>query len=382
MTMELSRDQFIAWNRRDTLVSKLVDILLENHSLDETERFFAWLRVVLPQESSGIDWRRIRLKIAGAAGGASFKAKVALFFLFLADPLVVEYNVRRRDAAVPVFPRTKRPLTAHLDVATTDEFHIRVVRYMDSPTSGIWHQRTAATEHCGTFYYYEPDSVTTLRCARDAVLMAGNKIHAVYMLMQQATDTSALRAALRACHTKLADFNEPNIAAIQSPAFKQYVLALLDALARGDLDSVANHPLLQVVPWGRPRVVLLEDIDHTMRRVTPSDADTGLSVAESFGLVPTYVGYTIWSRLDSLDAALCGHARIAGYKLVVLQSEAGQLRAVSEVLDTRPRHVSFQSLVKLPISVPPDAVFDETAPAVYYPRDAYYFSHNDAEQLN
>jgi len=358
------------WHQQNKLVARLVDIMTAGHTAPEIERFFAWLRANIAENNFGaIDWKSMRDDIASAAGGDAFRANVVLFFLLVADPLVTEYQHRRPNDPRPTFPRTKRPLTAHIDVATDEEFLIRVARYMNAPTSGIWHKGGA---HCGTFYFYEPDSVTLLSCKSDAVLFAANKIHAAFLLLQRGVGRDELLGALRACHTTLAKFDEPNIAAVQSPAFKRFVLDLLDTLARGDLD-VASHPMLQLAPWGHGRAQLIEDIDHTMRRTAPSAADTGVDVAAMHDLSPLYVGYTIWSRLDQLDVPLCTHGRQAGYELIVLQAEAGRHQAVTEILDTRPRQASFDDLVRLPIASPPDAVYDATAPAIYYPRTANYF---------
>jgi hypothetical protein len=362
----VAAEQVLSWHTQGTLVPELVRIMTAGYSAAQLERFFAWLRT---NTLSNTDWRRIRRLVAGDGTSSPERLRIALalFFLLVADPLVDEYE---RQTS-PAFPRTGRPLSALLDVDAQDRFLIRVVRYMDSPTSGIWHSKTT-DQTCGTFYFYEPDSVTMLSCARGAVLFAANKIHAAHLLMQQSAEIDTLRTALRACHTILAAHNEPNIAAVQSPALKRFVLELLDAMARGN--TPATHPLLQLSYWGS-RTMLLEDIDHRLRRAAPSSADTGVQIAADYELDPAYVGYTIWSRMDSLDVPLCVAARQAGYELIVLQAEAGRRRAVSEVLDTRPRERSFQSLLRLPLAGAADAVFDATAPEIYYPRTADYFVH-------
>lgn len=367
--MATSADEVYEWNEQGVLVEKLAEIMTAGYDTAVIKQFFEWLRANVPKGLYGIDWRKMRQELVDAARSDEFRANLALFFLTVADPKASEYSPYLHNNYDPLFPRTKRPLTAHLDVADNQAFLIRVVRYMNSPTKGLWHTQTP-DQNFGTFYYYEPDSVTMISCAPSRVLFAANKIHAAYLLLQKVSDRDNLLQAFGTCYAKLVQFNEPNIAAIQSPAFKKFVLTLLDTLAHDDMASVANHPLLKLSYWGHP-VHLVEDIDHTMRRSKPCTDDWGLSCAESHRLSPTYVGYTIWSRMDPLDVPLATAAREAGYDLIVLQAEAGRRQAVSEVLDTRPREESFQSLIRLPLTVPPDALYDPTAPAVYYPRTVH-----------
>lgn len=364
-----TEEEILTWAERGDLIPRMVDIMSHTPP-SEIKQFFIMIRDRMPKYASGIDWRRLRQDLAVASDNNAFRTNMVLFSLIVDDPRTDEYDAVYTTTA-PTFPRTKRPLTAHVRVTVQEMFLLRVIRYMNSPSKGLWHKQTESYQG-GTFYYYEPDSVTMISCSQSNVLFAANKIHAAYLLLHQIRNRSHLLAALRACHEKLTAFNEPHIAAIQSPAFKQFVLSLLDALARDDMMSVRQHPLLQLSWWGRP-MHLLQDIDHTMRRANPSEDDTGLFWAKDRGLSPNYIGYTIWSKLDQLDTPLYNAAREAGYQLIVLQAEAGRRQAVTEILDTRPREESFHSLISVPITTPPDAIYNPASPAVYYPRSPESF---------
>lgn len=366
--VEIDSNKIIEWATRGQLVPFLVKVMSGRLETQELAAFFVWLRESVPQqeaESAGVNWKQMRIELAKAGSGKTFLRHLVLFCLTVADPLTSEYNTPG-DSIVPPFPRTRRPLTAHLDVAPDRKFAIRVTRYMESQQRGLWVSQGTAPQ--GTFYFYEPDSLTFLTCQATRVLFAANKIHAAYLLLRNhfGGKNELLLDGLAQARKKVEEYQLGLSTATTSPALKQFVVRLLTRLSKGDFDGMDSHPMMKLVRWG-DKVQLLEDIDHTFRRQAPSDDDFyGFTATTSDRL---YVGYTIWSRLDLLDMPLRMAGKEAGFDVIMLQAEAGRFKAVTEVFDLRPRAESFAALFNVPLESPPDAVANANAPSVWYPRN-------------
>lgn len=63
----------------------------------------------------------------------------------------------------------------------------------------------------------------------------------------------------------------------------------------------------------------------------------------NFNPEDTYELQHLYAQADFMDQSLCRLAQYFGYDTVLLQREVGKERVVSEILDTRPREVSYKS---------------------------------------
>ena len=55
------------------------------------------------------------------------------------------------------------------------------------------------------------------------------------------------------------------------------------------------------------------------------------------------MGNQLYSQFDFADQVICRLAQKLGYHTIILQREPGEKRVVTEVLDVRPRDVSYRS---------------------------------------
>jgi hypothetical protein len=204
-------------------------------------------------------------------------------------------------------------------------------------------------DYCGTFYYLEPQSDVVLTLSTPArALSATNKTQALFKLYQ-------LSPSLVMDHSSL------------KSTIKEYIQRLVDDVSlESYLRSAIKTPvsILESVP--APAKGLLKDLQTIYRELEPPSSYKERRPMLELWLV--VVWYLLGGLIESLpdietltwddgtyfeelyafedpwDQLLCELAATLNYDVVILYSMAGRYRVVAEVLDTRPRTNSIDSL--------------------------------------
>ena len=205
------------------------------------------------------------------------------------------------DSDDPIFP----PQTAiGRLIFLKQSAYIPVTRYGAGMSRGLYYDETnqddgqddelaeQGSEFCGTFYYYEPGSDVYLHCGN--LLLAPNKILACeYLNRIYNKNKKHIKhlLQLKGLQSSLRDFKVGKM--------------LADAKAQQD---------------GLP--------------YKPSGYD--------------FLKYRgdMYAQEDSLDQELCILCGYVGVEVVLLTTMTGASRVVAEVLDVRPRHMSFANLIR------------------------------------
>lgn len=170
---------------------------------------------------------------------------------------------------------------------------VPVTRYALGMSKGLYYDVDTPSEVCGTFYYQEEESTTLL--AYKTALRAFNK-----------TDAAAKLSVPRDYRT--VDIASEMAAHIDGTLPRDLMMTPLEAFAYSRHGGIDPASLSQAKHY--------------------AGAFLGLYAAE-----------------DAWDQPLCNAAREAGYDVVILEAMVGSFQIVTEVLDTRTRENSFQSLV-------------------------------------
>lgn len=169
-----------------------------------------------------------------------------------------------------------------------------VTRYAAGMSRGLFNEESDK-KFCGTFYYYEPESTTYL--AFQTRLHSFNKY------------TAALQLGIK---------SDPSI----GPKVKQYS----DGTIRSDLMLTPNEAYNIKKPiassWTQERVSALP---QTRR------------------YAGIYLG--LYASEDTFDQPLCQAGKKEGIQVITFSNMAGSHQVVSEILDTRDRMSSFESLL-------------------------------------
>lgn len=321
------------------------------------------------------------------------KAKQALLYITTqyTDPATAEYSTSSGVGAnvIPRFARTRRPITYMRMVASppVTPWRMRAIRYMDNLDKGIWISR--AGHSCGTFFYYDPDAVTFLATPNESrVLFAANKVHAFYLLAillsskgsveWQAPDGLAWRAM--GIVLDVADMigrSQPKtnkahecVAAIIQGLLHITRLPFFSHLNRAKALAAMKMPATVVDTFDHGAFPLAMQILSTFEQ--QADIYSGVTHAymatERNATTATYIGATVYAMFDQFDGMLCEMAGVSRVvDIIVLQSEPGRMRAVTELFDVRARSDAFSSLVRDDRSRP-DTSADTSNPAMWYPR--------------
>lgn len=236
--------------------------------------------------------------------------------------LEVAYNTPEYPA--PRYPLTHRPISPmkfRKDKCSHGNY-LPVVRY-ENLYYGAGETRA---RFCGTFYYYEPDSVVYLNLGR--YLVAGNKYHAFELLIVEAQ----------------------SIGLHMNIVYKQ--IDIDDDIIFSEIERI-DHLLTKT-----HNDTELDNFTNWLATIVETK-DDDLDCIESFyGLINqfyetidnAYVGKNVFGEFDFYDQALCQFGKILEYDAIILQREPGQGRAVTEILDVRSRGESYENLCHYPVA--------------------------------
>lgn len=228
---------------------------------------------------------------------------------------------------IPRYSLTGRPVAdmgyLNSKMVCSGKYYLPVIRYQ----SLYYGKRATEEKFCGTFYFFEPSSNYFLSLGK--FLVANNKIDAYRQLVKTLVES-------------------PNkLSAIDPITIK---VSLPDVALNEEKDVSKFYPF-------KDRFIATSNIVKPSRYV-PQETITPLYYDED----KKYVGKQYLGQYDSLDQPICSLAHKAGYDTVILQREPGETRTVTEILDTRPREISFQSFCQNE-----DLTFHELASKSKYP---------------
>lgn len=273
---------------------------------------------------------------------------------------------------IPRYPRTRRPKSSMLfapsicpDLTSEKSLkdnYLPVIRY-----AGLFFPEEDSKEYCGTFYYFEPDSTSYLNLGK--TLICGNKLDAVYQLSE--------------FERNLIDDLYVDIISPNELQYSRAFLALniyLDYLYKRPYDDV-SYKMLEKYDEKRPSMhgswqTLLNDLKKYKEAIHDLIATSKTIVSSESELLSMQIGHAnglfhignsnfyaiseIVGSFDPLDQYICQTARMQGYDTILIQREPGETRLVTEILDTRPRKVSYESICKTKIE--PKSISPEYQP--------------------
>jgi hypothetical protein len=301
---------------------------------------------------------------------------------------------RNREINIPRYPLTGRPIHDRPFVGThcvIGSKYLPVVRY----ESLYYGQLGSSQGYCGTYYYYEPDSNNFLNLGK--TLVAANKIDAVIKLdgypdglpyifrnnafIKSVAITSLVhvafklfyvlnrqtltdRADLRFLYSERPESNIPT----NGKSMNSYHQHIIDSFPQHSGDPQSRHfrnvitrdRLIDAIVKMMP--IWTSVISHESELSDPRyflnlsipDLPPSLTMNPMFENIDTgeYLATELVALTDRLDQYICLKAQQAGYDTILLQREPGETRAVTEILDVRDRHVSYENICKDTFEVP------------------------------
>lgn len=179
------------------------------------------------------------------------------------------------------------------------KFLIPVVRYQKGMSRGAYYRKNSTEKkYVGTFYYFEPDSEYYLEC--NTLMITSNKMTGYYILTKNSL--SSKEAALE------------NI----------------------ERNFLADPDYIIKTPEGNKKVSELGTAEQIFDKMLIGDKNV-LSWNKQ-----------MYAEEDEFDQELTQTAFDEEIGVVILISMTGKNRIVSEVLDSRPREVSFNNIFKKP----------------------------------
>lgn len=245
-------------------------------------------------------------------------------YLEKAIPTEVHYQ---RRSEWPRYPLSQRPMTymtqmcKRIGAPEPVHLYLPVLRYQS-----LYHPEVNKRSYCGTFYFFDPESIVLLDLGRTAVF--GSKFHALYVM------NNALQK-MEDCRTFLN----------QIPYSRENMIRDLMSLT-GWQDIYKLHPDMSteqffeqiMVPYYYPILRNEEDVKVIPRIETtvlyPTD-ESKYWTQETLGA----------GTHDYIDQVICRYARQLGIDTLIIQREIGEYRAVTEILDTRSD--SYSRLVRV-----------------------------------
>lgn len=208
-------------------------------------------------------------------------------------------------------------LTVPIDGQST-MLGVPITRYGDGMSKGLYYDSYDEKLHCGTFYYYEPESTTYLVAKTFRVYR--NKYEAMKELYAQFNLKADLDNPRHQLDNENVALNRRNF-----EIFKRYF---------------------------KDRQSLPADMKMTFNEYTdPYAGDEGLpDYDDAIARLPQrrrYIGVLVglYAAEDKYDQPLCKIARENGIEIIILTDMIGSHQIVIEVLDTRSRQISFSNLV-------------------------------------
>lgn len=317
----------------------------------------------------------------------------------LKDPDNEAYLSRKQNQG-PTFQYSGRPYSQMYTLSTGQHCsatsnYLPVVRY-----EGLFYGEHDETqrEYTGTFYFYEPSSCAYLDLGK--TLVAGSKYDAFKKLWSQGGDKvlrtqEQINRGVDQYMYDLNQLNDPDIVA-QYPAMYYrlhnfpvhpqsdddffFVFTGLTTDERKDFDLISG--LIESgydLPVGKIHTVVdyndVEDpndpiSDETLLTISPGVVFQKVSM-DPIGENEDgrYLGSYIVGSFDRMDVPLYYMALSLGYDTIVLQHEYGENRSVTEILDTRPRVRSFESICRVPNCY--NRVGNTVYPLIWLPQDGF-----------
>lgn len=193
---------------------------------------------------------------------------------------------------------------------------IPVTRYGLGMSRGMYHDETES-QYLGTFYYYEPESLTYLSYKTSRTYF--NKTDAIIKLCEEFNDEyDKLVVSLTLQRVKNHMDGKLPKDLMMTPF--EYTRALFE----GSLSACKKHP--------QSFSVLKENYMKKAKLASPEKHYSGVKLG-------------MYACEDILDQTLAKIARRNGIQVIVLTDMIGSYQVVSEVLDTRDREESFRSLI-------------------------------------
>ncbi len=268
------------------IIIKIVELVHEGLSWDEIA---FWTELADPLEKL----RSVRIWIYYTKGYALNGVALASSYLFLFAYPDELYSSKRPKTDMSIFRAPVR-----VDLVYRDS--IPVTRYSAGMSRGLYYSiNDDNTKYCGTFYYSEPESTTLLRF--NTSLRSFCKLTAACELM----------TTLRRQYTSI----EPELIF----RFRPQIIKLISGMYRDDMMYTAQE---------------YQDMFRTSNE----------RVSGRRMYIGGYDAVDLYSAEDSLDQRLYLMGRGAGIDVIILTNMIGSHQVVTEVLDTRDRHVSFGSL--------------------------------------
>jgi len=308
------------------------------------------------------------------------------------DPLTTEYT--EPTPATPLFRRSKRPETymylanpriRNVAVDKTvplNHWRMPVIRFMRSLERGAFYAGGSDPLACGIFFFFDPDAKTVMHEDPSKVLICANKPHAIIELIAMSDKKHRVGEedplydfGPSAWDQKTDDKKAPRTAFIWlADIFRQQSMYKVARAIQTAMKS--EKPDFTVPNFPPPWLGVVSTPDATNSRFSdwkPGDAiingevfscDHAYRIPEQGAL--KYIGDRFFGVFDVLDGMICNLAKDMGYSTVVLQSEPGRRRAVTEVYHVRNRLTAFDSIIR-DMSLPPLPVKDATQPCIWYP---------------
>ena len=223
------------------------------------------------------------------------------------------------------------PLDELITVDDVDNYYCPVVRY-GSGMSGTYYLAETEEQFCGTFYYLEPESEYLLRFGSYKVYR--NKYSA---FMDLITIPNALDNWAKSDPEKY-EFFEANRRLLENfrssfayNFIETALLPLLDKSIYKNMDDI-RQGYIEYIKDGKPlKTKFGIDIDP----------ETNIGPNEQGEMI-----YHTWlyASEDDYDQPICNLARGLDIDVIILTTMAGKTRVVTEVLDTRPRDISYKNI--------------------------------------
>lgn len=287
-------------------------------------------------------------------------------------PLISSSHVTSQTG--PIFHKLECELGNYLPIVRYEGIY-----YSEIPQSANFGNNTQPSGYCGTFYYYEPDSSRSLYLGN--VLMTANKYHAIRLLWDlnqkelQRDHYQIYQSYLLAIVERLTTFLVSFLGRVPgSNQIKQRIIEYLapHLLSESESDSESGSgPRPKSIHLNDHQIQLIDLTDRLDQFFTTviNDPQEGSQFIQfrspyrnqiisinSYLISPgngdqEYQGNRIFAILDDLDQIICQLAHRTGYSTVILQREPGQYRVVTEILDSRSRRESYNSICEPPLIV-------------------------------
>lgn len=228
------------------------------------------------------------------------------------------YNSRRAVTSMQIFRSSKSVTIKSEEIKDgkyLDRNVIPVTRYGTGMSRGLYHDSDVPSEFYGTFYYHEPESRTFLAFHRS--ITCHNKLDAFYKLT-----------------TEVPTYEAPPMINALIEYYKTQFGLIHTASPQQREEMVWKTPLEF---WRENPELKYGDLEFSEEEVS------------KLPQTKRYVGMALdlYALEDDFDQIILELGRRASYDIIILEQMVGSHQLVTEILDTRPRSVSFDNLIYL-----------------------------------